>query len=183
MIYVSNLSDNTVSVINSSTYIVSATIAVGNGPEGLSVSPDGTKLYLANNSDNNVYVINTSTNAVVDTIAVGNYPQAMGNFISSYIQTSGIPTLSFESDGITIYPNPANTILNIHSQSGIRNYELRIMDVMGNEVYHQSSNSQLSILNSQLLSVDISSLSNGVYFYQLTTDKGIVGKGKFVVIK
>jgi len=47
---------------------------------------------------------------------------------------------------------------------------------MGNEVYKETIN---GIDNS----IDISDLSNGVYFYQVNSEKGIVNKGKFVVIK
>ena len=40
--------DNTVSVINTATNTVSATITVGTDPYGVSVSPDGSKVYVAN---------------------------------------------------------------------------------------------------------------------------------------
>ena len=40
--------DNTVSVINTATNTVSATITVGNNPDGVSVSPDGSKVYVTN---------------------------------------------------------------------------------------------------------------------------------------
>ena len=39
---------NTVSVINTATNTVSATITVGADPIGVSVSPDGSKVYVAN---------------------------------------------------------------------------------------------------------------------------------------
>ena len=42
------MSANTVSVINTATNTVSATITVGIYPLGVSVSPDGSKVYVAN---------------------------------------------------------------------------------------------------------------------------------------
>jgi hypothetical protein len=74
---------------------------------------------------------------------------------------------------VTIYPNPNNGIFTLHSQTPILNSQLILTDVLGREVYHQSiSNQQSSIIN-------ISHCSNGVYFYQLTDDKGSV-RGRVV---
>ena len=72
--YITNRNDNTVSVINVATNIVSAIITVGSSPGGVSVSPDGSKVYVANYSSNTVSVINTATNTVLTTIAVGTHP-------------------------------------------------------------------------------------------------------------
>ena len=72
--YITNYSDNTVSVINVATNIVTASIHVGSNPMGVSVSPDGSKVYVTNASSNTVSVINTATNTVTATIAVGAIP-------------------------------------------------------------------------------------------------------------
>lgn len=72
--YIANSDDNTVSVIDIATNLVTATIAVGSSPFGVSVSPDGNKVYVANNNSNTVSVINTANNTVTATIAVGNQP-------------------------------------------------------------------------------------------------------------
>jgi YVTN family beta-propeller protein len=66
-VYVSNLSGNSVSVINPVTNTVSTTISIqptGINPAGLDVSPDGTTVFVACESSKNVAVINTTTNAV-----------------------------------------------------------------------------------------------------------------------
>ncbi|MEI6752953.1 MAG: FISUMP domain-containing protein [Paludibacter sp.] len=72
--YVSNQGNNTVSVINTSTNTVTATVNVGNTPSGVSISPDGKKVYVSNGGSNTVSVINTATNTVTSTIAVGSSP-------------------------------------------------------------------------------------------------------------
>src|ERR1017187_2373415 len=80
-VYITNNSDNpdtantgnTVSVINTATNTVSntitnsvtASITVGTAPNGIAVTPDGTKLYIANGYDSTVSVINTNTNTVI----------------------------------------------------------------------------------------------------------------------
>jgi len=72
--YIACYGDNNVSVINTVTNMITATIPVGNTPIGVSVNPDGSKVYVANNGDTTVSVINTATNMVVATITVGRNP-------------------------------------------------------------------------------------------------------------
>jgi len=69
--YITNQSSNTVSVIDTATDTVIATIPVGLNPFGVAVSPDGSKVYVTNISSNTVSVIDTATNAVIATIPVG----------------------------------------------------------------------------------------------------------------
>ena len=76
--YVTNYVSNNVSVINTVTNQVIATIGVGDGPWGLAVTPDGSKVYVTNYlQGNNVSVINTATTQVVTTIPVGASPHGI----------------------------------------------------------------------------------------------------------
>ena len=72
--YITNSMASTVSVIDTATNIVTATIPVGLYPWGVAVNPSGTKVYVANNYGNNVSVIDTATNSVAATIPVGFEP-------------------------------------------------------------------------------------------------------------
>jgi len=63
-----------VSVINTSSDTVTATIPVGYVPTLMTVSPDGSTLYVTNPFSGNVSVIDAATNAVVGTISAGNNP-------------------------------------------------------------------------------------------------------------
>lgn len=130
---------------------------------------------MANSTSNTASVLNTLNNTVSANITIGNYPVALGNYISSYVNTTGIASNSIINDGITIYPNPAKSTLTFHSQLSILNSQLIITDIMGNEVYKQA-------INGTDNSIDISNLSNGIYFYQVITDKKTIG-GKFEVVK
>lgn len=69
--YVTNYSDNTVSVVSIARQEVVATIPVQKYPLAVSVSPDGSRAYVANNAVGTVSVIKTSTNAVISTITIG----------------------------------------------------------------------------------------------------------------
>lgn len=73
-IYVPNFNSDTVSIINSATHTIITNVNVGNGPQAVAITPDGTEAYVANNLSDNVTVINTTTHAVTTTIAVGAGP-------------------------------------------------------------------------------------------------------------
>jgi YVTN family beta-propeller protein len=70
--FVSNYYNNTVSVIDGKTKVVTATIPVGNKPNNIAVNPVTNKAYAANLFDNTVSVIDGKTNKVTATIPVGN---------------------------------------------------------------------------------------------------------------
>ena len=73
--YVTNANANTVSVIDTATNTVSATVAVGSVPFGIAITPDGTKAYVTNANADTVSVIDTATNTVVGSaIPVGSAP-------------------------------------------------------------------------------------------------------------
>jgi YVTN family beta-propeller protein len=80
-----------VSVIDTVSNTVIATIPVSGGTSGVAVSPDGSKVYVANSGTNSVSVIATASNTVIATIPVGNEPMAFGIFIQPAPQFAGTP--------------------------------------------------------------------------------------------
>ena len=62
------------SVINTATNTVVATVAVGTDPAWVAITPNGAFAYVTNIGSNNVSVINTATNTVVATVTVGTNP-------------------------------------------------------------------------------------------------------------
>jgi YVTN family beta-propeller protein len=83
--YVTNggsiFSNGTVSVIDTATNTVVATVTVGGFPAGVAVTPDGKLVYVANGRSpppiGSVSVIDTATNTVVATVPVGNAPEGV----------------------------------------------------------------------------------------------------------
>src|ERR1700754_3796257 len=75
--YITNFHNDSVSVIDTATNTVIATVAVGASPFGVAVAPDGSRVYVANWLGNTVSVIDTATNAVIATVAVGNNPRGV----------------------------------------------------------------------------------------------------------
>ena len=75
--YVVNHGSGSVSVINTATNTVTATIKIGSDPELEAMTPNGKRLYVANGGSDTVSVINTTTNRVAATIKVGPFPNGV----------------------------------------------------------------------------------------------------------
>ena len=60
-IFVTNERSNDISVINGSTLEVEATIAIGDRPRGIGLSPDGKELYVAVSEENLIAVVDPSS--------------------------------------------------------------------------------------------------------------------------
>ena len=72
---------------------------------------------------------------------------------------------SFEKDNsISIYPNPANSIVNIKAKSTLKSIEL--YDVQGRIL-------QTKLVNKTNEIIDISTHSKGIYFLKITSDDGV----------
>jgi len=75
-VYVANYRDNTVSVIDTVTNTLTATVPVAynRGALGVALNPGGTRLYVTNSLSNTVSVIDTATDTVMATVPVGSGP-------------------------------------------------------------------------------------------------------------
>ena len=124
--YVTNFDDNTISVVDTATNEVLSSIGVGSGPDGVAVTPDGSKAYVANFDANTVSVVDTVVGAVSSTISVGQGPSAVAispdgsrayvaNFTDgtvSVINTSSdtvTSTINVELDPLAIAISPDGT--------------------------------------------------------------------------
>src|SRR6266852_217513 len=96
-----------VSVIDTSTYQVVATIPVGNYPIGDAITPDGAFAYVANFNSNNVSVIDTVTNTVTATVGVGTGPTGVAitpNGAFAYVT-------NYYSDSISVINTATKTVV------------------------------------------------------------------------
>jgi YVTN family beta-propeller protein len=93
--YVTNQVSNNVSVINTSTNTVVATIPLPGCdgtcpvPAGLAVTPDGTRVYVANSGNGTVSVIATATNTVAKTISITSFCDCTSSPIGVAITPDG----------------------------------------------------------------------------------------------
>ena len=96
--------------------------------------------------------------------------------ISDLVYTASLTTASIEDDilknGISVYPNPANGLINIRAtDSNIDIKNVSLIDILGRTVY-SSKNSK---------SIDVSSFTEGIYFLRLESNQGGVLSKKIVV--
>jgi len=104
--YVTNEGSNTLSIIDTVTYKVIATVNVGLGPAGIAVSPDGKQVYVANCKSNSLSAIDASTNTVVATINVGDYPLGVAvNPAGTKVYVTNV-----ESNNIYVIDTANNTV-------------------------------------------------------------------------
>jgi YVTN family beta-propeller protein len=80
--YITNSGDNTVSVIDTASNTVIATIPVGRNPFGVAVTPDGAKIYITNRGSfqefsDTVSVIEAASNTVTTIIPIGRSPSGV----------------------------------------------------------------------------------------------------------
>jgi YVTN family beta-propeller protein len=73
-VYVANLGSDTVSVMDTHTNQVVASVPVGHFPADVAASPDGHRAYVTNRGSNSLSVIDTTTNQVIATVPVGLLP-------------------------------------------------------------------------------------------------------------
>ncbi len=94
------------SVINTATNTVIATITVGTDPGAVAVTPDGARAYVTNSGSGSVSVINTATNTVIATITVGLGPGRVAvssDGTRAYVTNSG-------SDSVSVIDTATNTV-------------------------------------------------------------------------
>jgi len=76
-IYTANIGGGTVTVLLLPPYTAAPRarqIKVGQGPEGIDISPDGKELWVAHRNDGTVSIIDTTTDQVTHTFEVGKFP-------------------------------------------------------------------------------------------------------------
>jgi len=98
--YVTNQSDNTVSVIATATKSVVATVPVGLIiPDWVAATPDGKHAYVTNGNPNinGVSVIRTATNSVVATV-----PVSSNALVAIVPPPPGVPFLAFSATALDI---------------------------------------------------------------------------------
>jgi YVTN family beta-propeller protein len=75
--YVGNFKDNSVSVIDTSTGTVVATIPLAAGPHGMAAAADGRTVYVSGDGSSEVSVIDVATDRVAKKVEVGKTPHGL----------------------------------------------------------------------------------------------------------
>jgi hypothetical protein len=96
--------------------------------------------------------------------------------VTNLCTTVGIEE-SIKTDNLNVYPNPfsTETILKISSSIKIQNAELKIFNVLGNEVR------EISGISSNEIVFERKNLQSGIYFYSLSERTIIYAYGKLII--
>lgn len=81
--------------------------------------------------------------------------------------------------GVSIYPNPANSHLNIALPDATQNYSIRLMDaagrILGHLQHQEGSGAQATL--------DVQPLANGIYYLRIQNGQGQFSQLRFVVAR
>jgi hypothetical protein len=147
--------DGAVSISDSSAFV--GTIVCNNGAVEIKtgVTLDGRAFTTTGN---------LTTFAITATMPSGCIPTGIASFDTENT-----------SDAVTIYPNPFNASINImiNDASQIINAELRVYNVLGEEMMH-------SVVTKQLTTLGTRNLPSGVYFYKVIENNKTIQTGKLI---
>ena len=179
-----NTSDDYVAVVNLSSYAVSSTIAVAEGPE--KIIENNNKLYVAHaggfNFGNTISVINAATNSLQTTINVGDVPNSLKIKDNSlYVICGGKPSYATtETAGslvkINLSNNSVSNIINFTATTHPSN-----LIINGNNMYYTVDDAvfktslNATTLPSTPLFTTTSQGVYGVYSFAVENDKIYVG--------
>ena len=107
LVFVANRFSDDVSVVDTSTNSVVATVQVGDLPIGVAVGPDRARAYVTNFVGNSVSVIDISNNSVVATVAVGtgpNHPTVTPDGTRLYVPNGS-------SDNVSVVDTATNAVM------------------------------------------------------------------------
>jgi uncharacterized repeat protein (TIGR01451 family) len=109
--YVPNSMDNNISVIDTATNKVIASVNVGDQPYGIAITPDGNKVYVANQVSNTVSVIDAVNLTVTATVPVGISPVGVTSSPDgTKIYVTNYGNYSVPSNTVSLINTTTNTV-------------------------------------------------------------------------
>jgi YVTN family beta-propeller protein len=115
--YIGEFKDNTVTVLDTASNKVTASIPVPAGPHGLVISPDGRRVYLSSDGATTVSIIDTASNKVIHTVEVGKAPHGLAltrdgkRLLVAVFGTGQVVAIDTGTDSVVgqvAVPNPHN---------------------------------------------------------------------------
>lgn len=116
---------------------------------------------LAGSADGNISEISADTFKLIDTIK----------------STTDIISIGNASFSLKIYPQPSSNQINFVSEKEIVNGKFLLTDITGRTLQ------QFSLGTTDRFTADISSITNGIYFYQILSHDKLAKAGKVEVLK
>ena len=128
-VYVANGANDSVSVIDTLSNGVVATIAVGHYPNGIAVNSAGTRVYVANASSNTVSVIDTGNNTVIATVPAGSYPEDV------VVNASGsrVYVVNSHSNNVSVIDTSTNSVVATVTVGNVDNWVFNKIAITPND--------------------------------------------------
>jgi hypothetical protein len=126
-------------------------------------------LHIAKLSTINGRVMTTNGNLTTDTSTID------GTNIPGDCATLDVSSINGTIEAITFYPNPfgMSVTIAVNDISKMDNYQVRIYNVLGEEVMNAS-------ITNQTTTIGTSKLPSGIYFYQVIGNNTIIQTGKLI---
>ena len=94
------------------------------------------------------------------------------NAISSQFRTDALANEGFLQTQFSLYPNPSKGSFTIEFRELSNNFGVEVFDVTGKTIYENNYDQTATLLQV----VTLENVSNGIYFVNVKTDKGLVTK-------
>lgn len=133
----------------------SYTWSTGSNMSTINVSPTVTTIYTVTASNSSFGCVGSSSFTVTVNACLG------------------VKELSDDAN-ISIAPNPNSGKFSVNVSANIENGEIRLVNLIGQEVYRQSVKQGYNEINT-------GNLTKGVYYYNIYQNKEPVGKGKIII--
>jgi YVTN family beta-propeller protein len=174
--YITNSALNEVQVIDTATNRITTAIAVGNNPETVGVSSDGSRIYVGNCGDSgSVSIIDGTSNSMIITIPVGPVvlnggtcaggiavsPDNSKVYVASQTDVGTVSIIDAKTDTITATVTiPAGVFALAVTPNGRRLYITSPIDTVS--VLDTASNAVIATINTGTTSTGAGSLPSGV---------------------
>lgn len=142
--------------------------------------------FTANGGEQYITIGNFNSNTNTDTLNIGTNNPVLGWSPTAYYyidditlidqSTVGVKDVSYLSEAVGVYPNPAIDVLNINIGNLKENTEIKIYNAFGVLVLSESLTTQNSSLKTH-------HFQNGIYFYYITHDNKVFKQDKLIIIK
>lgn len=147
--------------------VIIAVVGVAYGANAQSISPDVVASSGTHFSNGTTQVSWTIGEPVIATHDNGSNIVTQG-FHQTLLTVTGIQETEAHLEGVSVYPNPVDYLLNIKFDSNNSNVSAMIFDASGRMITSEQINSGTT--QHQL---DLSAFSNGTYLLRLITDQGL----------
>jgi hypothetical protein len=109
--------------------------------------------------------VGTQGGANIVIATAGTYNITLNRVTGAYAFTDGLSTSGFNTNAFKVYPNPSSSTWNFVSTADKNITSIQIVDMLGKSVMTINPAANTA-------SVDVTSITNGLYFAKVTTDAG-----------